>query len=664
MTKKLKTTDISTLPPLRVWGVDYYPSDTLAQLIQRFSKVKHPRWSHFPTVCANKGGKIANKSDLMVCAANFGLGDIAPESERDFPFNSSSNNSPPEEIEAALGRLREYFTRCARRYPQASYFSPAQFIRSMLDVETDRQGTESLKFGTANGSLSLNLGVASKELRSKVLALLYMLRELAYLSMRSRKMLPREKISLLGHAAKQIMSPIPYTKFDPPLDLGATVAPALRHIYLDKPMHSLAVGASGVGKTYSFIVPNLKAHLGYELADGTHGAALIVDPKKELAGIAEDFLIDRSEQGRIFIAGRDGRLRLFPKGTNLSLHDRITLLLNSFGMDQNFQGDAATWMRKSIGLLMNLADAHAISYNLSGNNLFTFLMEAAGREPSPDSKYWHGLRDVIGLLQEGLHSVRWMHDVLIAHAKALGVPSDQCAPFKLLGRYASMDYEGANQISYVTGGLEYLLTSLCDDGVTSWLDLSPVPEISNSTQEDAFDLKELIDASRVIVFQPNDSPSHDAGTRLLKAQFYRAAMERSNLCQPILFLCDEFQRFITSDRESGEASFLDRCRAYRITVVLATQSVTALYDALAKRRDAGNPANAVDCVVSNIAHLFYFQTLDSASTKLLCRGIPSSMPRGWAHPLEVLPLSNLRVGEAYFLAPQGHWGRTQFKLAA
>ncbi len=137
-------------------------------------------------------------------------------------------------------------------------------------------------------------------------------------------------------------------------------------------------------------------------------------------------------------------------------------------------------------------------------------------------------------------------------------------------------------------------------------------------------------------------------------------MERDNLRQPVLFLCDEFQRFVTGDRESGEASLLDRCRAYRVTAVLATQSVTALYDALSKRRDGGDPKQAVNAMLANIGNAFFFQTYDDASTESLRRSLPLSTPRGWAHPLDLLPLSSLHVGEAYYVAPQGKWGRTRF----
>src|SRR5690606_1475494 len=129
-----------------------------------------------------------------------------------------------------------------------------------------------------------------------------------------------------------------YSEADPPIDLGDTTAQTLRHVHLHQPMHMMALGASGTGKTYSVMVPRLRAHLAYKLHDGTTGAALIVDPKKELAGITERFLASIGEHGRLFIAGRHGRLRLFPRATPLSLHDRVTLILDALDVNPRSRG--------------------------------------------------------------------------------------------------------------------------------------------------------------------------------------------------------------------------------------------------------------------------------------------------------------------------------------
>ncbi len=669
MTEPKKSAGLRSLPPLRVWGVNYDCNEELASVLNQYDDHARKRWSLYPAICANPLEGKPKPNDVLVIARHFGLGlDDSGEEERQTarkPGWHVRQSKFAEGADSPLDRLAQAFRQCVQRRPRARYLTPAQLIFGALDCEGDDSGErQAIKVKIVDGCLSANLDAAPGEARQEVMELLYLLRELAYRSAWKQSRIPNMLISLEGRSEGPLRPPVPYTKYDPVLDLGNSIAANLRYVHLDQPMHSLAVGASGVGKTYSMIVPRLKAHLSYRLTDGTRGSALIIDPKKELACIVKDHLSKHSESDRLFMPGPEARLRLFPRESNLSLKDRISLMLSVFGLNPESSGSQGAWMRKSITFLLSLAQAHAITYNLTGQDLFGFLMTAAGKEKYPSHQYWQAFRGAIRMLQEGMHNVRWMHNLLRAHADAIGVPVQQQSEFQFLARFASMGDDAANQISYVTGGLDHALNCLCDEGLSAWLDLTPAPEMSNERESTTYDVRDLIDTSRVIVFQPNDSPSHDHGTALLKAQFYRAALERNDLRQPILFLCDEFQRYITSDRESGEASFLDRCRAYRITAVLATQSVTALYDALAKRHDAGNPMLAVDSILANIAHLFYFQTLDSASTAMLKRGFPVTVPRGWAHPLDVLPLSQLRVGEAYFIAPQCQWGRTQFKLAA
>jgi len=74
------------------------------------------------------------------------------------------------------------------------------------------------------------------------------------------------------------------------------------------------------------------------------------------------------------------------------------------------------------------------------------------------------VRDVIRLLQEGQESICWLHQRLCALATGMQLEADQLSAFEFLGRYASMDGEGANQMSYVTGNLEGALAKTGDGG--------------------------------------------------------------------------------------------------------------------------------------------------------------------------------------------------------
>lgn len=677
-----KSTKSEILLPLRVGGVDFHYSQDLVSLLELVVNVQDPGWSYFPNIYANELNQGLSTLDLILHPS------MILHSPLDATDVFQKNKLITEKRRAQIDMdLKYYFRVASVQNANSVYLTPFELLRAMIFATCNKELNDNLSEKVIENYLSLSLseilptiahnkesGYSGKfnrfsdntplnKANKRVENLMLFFRELMYQSYSFNHTDVVNKISRTGTVTAAMPSPIPYETTDPQVDFGEKYNEEHRFLRLDQPMHSLVLGATGTGKTHSVIIPKLKGHLAYALNDGTKGAAFIVDPKRELAEFTERFLAENNELDRLFIAGRDGKLNLFSKNTSLSQRDRAHLILNAVGMDPHRGGDSAPWTQKSMGLLMDFVDAHALLYNLTGRDLYVELMHAAGRDSSYQKGYWFAFRDVMHLMQEGMSGIRWVHQRMESIARELKLTPEDRMPFQVLARFASMSEEGSNQISYITGGLEYTLSTLCDESLSTWLDLSPAPEMAEN-EGHSYDLDELITATKVMVFQPSNSPSNDLGMTLVKAQFFRAAMERTNLLQPILYLCDEFQRFITSDRESGEATFLDRCRAYRITAVLATQSINSLQHAVSIKQSASNTAYAVDSILSNIAYFFYFQSADSYSVNVLENMMRSTIPSGWELPLNVVPLPSLNVGEAYYIAPQGKSGRTKFNLVA
>lgn len=57
-------------------------------------------------------------------------------------------------------------------------------------------------------------------------------------------------------------------------------------------------------------------------------------------------------------------------------------------------------------------------------------------------------------------------------------------------------------------------------------------------------------------------------------------------------------------------------------------------------------------MLAKIESMLYFSTCDDVTT-LLQRPLPISVPRFWKHPLDVMPLSSLHAGMAYYVTLQG-----------
>jgi hypothetical protein len=179
-------------------------------------------------------------------------------------------------------------------------------------------------------------------------------------------------------------------------------------------------------------------------------------------------------------------------------------------------------------------------------------------------------------------------------------------------------------------------------------------------------IHDCVEQGRVMLYQPALVVTHEDEMlgKALKRQFFRATFARKERRRGVAYICDEFQRFVTADPESGEQSFLDRCRAYRTICVLATQSVASIRYALMSeagvmRESALDSAQTV--MLNNIGNKFFFRNTDHGTHALLQGMIPHS-PLFGPHVVAVRPLSTLKPGECYALLASGNWGLQQIRL--
>jgi hypothetical protein len=114
-----------------------------------------------------------------------------------------------------------------------------------------------------------------------------------------------------------------------------------------------------------------------------------------------------------------------------------------------------------------------------------------------------------------------------------------------------------------------ILQELSSDGLAARVSLNPV-----EAPEGALSVRNALNRGEVVVYAPKSASAiSDVIGQCFKTKFFQFAFTRENLTRPFSYVVDEAHRFITSGREDGEQSLLDRCaRAYRTDVVLATQS--------------------------------------------------------------------------------------------
>ena len=188
--------------------------------------------------------------------------------------------------------------------------------------------------------------------------------------------------------------------------------------------------------------------------------------------------------------------------------------------------------------------------------------------------------------------------------------------------------------------------------------LNPIEAPENSLQ-----IEGTVDYGKVLIYSPGDNSFiSDAIGRQIKRKFFATTFTRDNKERPVAYVCDEFQRYITGDPESGEQSFLDRCRAYRGICVLATQSIASIKKALG---DTGEQAvdDTISIILNNTGTKLFFRNTDTDTQGRLRQMIPINTLSGSGHHvMDVRPISTLSVGECYYLLSDSKWGRAQVSL--
>lgn len=172
--------------------------------------------------------------------------------------------------------------------------------------------------------------------------------------------------------------------------------------------------------------------------------------------------------------------------------------------------------------------------------------------------------------------------------------------------------------------------------------------------ENQLSVLDAIENGKVVVYTPESQSSvANCVGKVLKRTFFKALLvpERLNNphARPFFYICDEFQRFITHDPESGEQSFLDRCRAYRVCCALATQSLAALHYVYPDLRGE----HAINVLVTNTGTKMFFRTTDPETAATLRWLIPEPTKPGRPHLISFRPPSTLLTGECYYALVNG-----------
>jgi hypothetical protein len=432
----------------------------------------------------------------------------------------------------------------------------------------------------------------------------------------------------------------PPLKFDPPLLGKSEILPSELN-------NSLVLGSTGSGKTASFLGPVLQAMLEYKI-ENKSAALLVIDPKVELLAMIEKKLTEIGELDRLVVIGRCPPVQFFQNNDDLSLEDRFAIA-NKFISIQNERSEDGRWAEMANRLIVSfLRDSERFAMAVGVG-----LLESMAAIVTDDLQFyerneWVALRKILILGMEGAAQIAYLSDLYDTLCLGIGLTNLD----RPLARYASIKDE--DQYFYNARGALILVDLLGGE------DLEPIIDLSIrrfASQKVVCNISEHIERGAVIVFQPRPKATHDLAGAALKSLFFRCTMQRQDMTRPVGLVYDEAQRFVTVDSETGEHAFFDRCRAYRVNALMATQSMAALQAAVGLTASA---SGALESILVNTPTKVCFRTNDNAALQIMKGFIPAD-PSGMGHVLHARPPSSLKVGESYFSF--GHeWGRNRYPL--
>lgn len=334
------------------------------------------------------------------------------------------------------------------------------------------------------------------------------------------------------------------------------------------------------------------------------------------------------------------------------MSDRL-VKLEVFAPTEHANSDHSYWKNLGMGVVLDLLQVEwAFNQNTGGKRLIAVMCRDLNLPNTEGTRFWPQLRAVLAHSRTSKTRLKEVDTVLRAMCLQAHVETQSTQVMQV---YAGDD-ELFRQWCYAIQSAEPLVNALANTDMARFVDLDPI-QTDHSIHTD---IPDLIENGKVVIFCPEPTECHRVAAMALKQKFFESVFSRLDQRRPVGIVIDECQKFITNDRESGEQGFLDRCRAYRCLVVMATQSISALKHAMGSNNAA---QTAVDIVTANTPTKFVFRTTDAETVAWLKSQLPAPSD-GDPHIIDVRRPATLQPGECYFLLTNGEWGRRRARLTS
>lgn len=450
----------------------------------------------------------------------------------------------------------------------------------------------------------------------------------------------------------------------------------------DMSRHFMILGETGSGKTKSAIIPLIKAITTYQTV---RPSMLVIDPKNELhdyIGVDENVIkFNFKEHSIDFFEGVDI--------DQVSPDDLKSRVLSIFPDD--FKGKEPFWnnhadacIRGFFAVDLQIFKEHGSAGVTEFWKSFTLFLErkvahysavlqdsllSSEELQNNRNMLWHTneLHTFFRIGNNPLNYFQKYNQLLNENFYLNAFLEFVDKEFPLGGNEGISYLKSLARISFdatfrgITATVQSILSTFTTNEFLASVNLNPFLD----SRSGCIKVMEFMDKGITLVFTPNpNSRISELIGRCIKAKFFELSFVRGNMDRPFAYICDEFQRFITADKTSGEQSYLDRCRAFKVICVLATQSISSLSYALNVSSGASQMStqDSINILLQNTGNKLFFRNTDVTITDKLLRLIPAPKSPVNTHVVNVQPTSSLSVGECYYTFCNGSWGIEQINL--
>lgn len=474
---------------------------------------------------------------------------------------------------------------------------------------------------------------------------------------------------------------IPWTDDETPIEMAVNIMGKRKFNPEELSQHTFIAGGTGSGKTTSAIKPMLDGFWNYKSKHGFNYAMLVVDPKVELA----EYLLKKDEQAgtdRVVLLGHGehfSRLDPFEGYRDLtSFVDKMEAAFLMVDGNQAFSGDNGVFRDSGLSLLRDFAALEEGVYLASGISIFSMLSNLFAPEKE-DPNFFDGV-DVlirsamaskhfsfrkIGFMEvgmdprafEGCITVFDGLSVLVTHYAPACLSLTE--PFEVYAKEVLKSHgnkDSLRQFGYYTSYLKSLIGLFTHPRFKEMFDLNLTLSAEHESQ-----IGQWLDAGKTLVLTPEMGLEVDEMiVKLIKRAAFNHMLTRENKVAPMAYVADEFQNFITSDEQTGEQNFLSMCRSFRVSCVLATQSIAALKDKVTRQSDRAGES-ALLSMLNNLNNRMIFSTKDTETVAMLKNWIEPPQNKSQSHVVDNFPPAALNVGQCYWLRG-AEWSRDQIQL--